>query len=105
MPATAMSSRQLASRRTWSCRRSRKTIGSIVSIYATGAGPADAAGNVPVSVYFDDVPADVLGSVALTQYPGLWQINARVPAGVSGQVPVFVVAGNLASNAVTVAVR
>jgi len=79
--------------------------GSIVQIYATGNGPVDASGNAPVSVFFGDLPADVLASVPLTQYPGLWQINVRVPAGITGEVPLFVVAQNLASNAVTLSVR
>jgi len=79
--------------------------GSIVEIYATGNGPVDASGNAPVSVFFGDLPAAVLASLPLTQYPGLWQINVRVPAGITGEVPLFVVAQNLASNAVTLSVR
>ncbi len=79
--------------------------GSLVSVYATGNGPADSSGSVPVSVFFGDVPAEVVASVPLTQYPGLWQINARVPQGIAGQTPLFVIAQNLASNAVTIAVK
>lgn len=81
-------------------------VGSIVSIYATGAGPVDGSGNAPVSVFFGDYPAEVVASVPLTAYPGLWQINAQVPAlPMMGQIPVFVIAGGLASNAATLAVR
>ncbi|HLK65781.1 MAG TPA: hypothetical protein VKU19_20220 [Bryobacteraceae bacterium] len=81
-------------------------VGSIVSIYATGAGPLDGSGNAPVSVFFGDEPAEVVASVPLSAYPGLWQINARVPAlPLMGQIPVFAIAGGLASNAATVAVR
>jgi uncharacterized protein (TIGR03437 family) len=81
-------------------------VGSIVSIYATGAGPVNGSGNAPVSVFFGDQPAEVVASVPLAEYPGLWQINARVPAlPMMGQIPVFAIAGGLASNAVTVAVR
>lgn len=81
-------------------------VGSIVSIYATGAGPVDGSGNAPVSVFFGDYPAEVVASVPLAAYPGLWQINARVPAlPMMGQIPVFAIAGGLASNAATVAVQ
>jgi uncharacterized protein (TIGR03437 family) len=79
--------------------------GSIVMVYATGNGPADSSGNVPVSVFIGGLPAEVVASVSLAQYPGLWQINARVPQGLTGQVPLFLVTQNLASNAVTVAVH
>ncbi|HTS28849.1 MAG TPA: hypothetical protein VMH81_23425 [Bryobacteraceae bacterium] len=79
--------------------------GSIVSVYATGNGPVDGTGNAPVSVFFGDVPAEVVASIPLSQYPGLWQINTRVPAGLAGQWPLFVIAQSLASNAVTVAIH
>ena len=71
----------------------------MVQIFATGSG----AGASGVQVFFGDIPTQVFysGQVA----PGLWQINAQVPAGVSGLVPVFVAAGGLASNGVAVAVR
>jgi len=73
--------------------------GSVVQIFATGGG----SGSGAAQVFFGDTPAQVLysGQVA----PGLWQIDAQVPQGVSGQVAVFVTAGNLASNGVTVWVR
>lgn len=81
-------------------------VGSIVSIYATGAGPVDGSGNVPVSVFFGDYPAEVVASVPLAAYPGLWQINARVPPlPAMGQIPVFAIAGGTASNAATLQVR
>ncbi|HTP33631.1 MAG TPA: hypothetical protein VMJ75_15740, partial [Candidatus Acidoferrales bacterium] len=81
-------------------------VGSIISIYATGAGSPDGSGNAPVSVFFGDYPAEVLASVPLAQYPGLWQINARVPAlPIMGRIPVFAIAGHLASNAATMTVR
>ena len=68
--------------------------------YATGAGPVDGSGNAPVSVF----PAEVVASVPLAAYPGLWQINTRVPVlPMMGQIPVFAFAGCLASNAATVA--
>jgi uncharacterized protein (TIGR03437 family) len=76
--------------------------GSVVQIFATGFGPLDSSGRAPVQVYFGDVPAEVLFSGPIPQYPGLWQINARAPDAASGQVPVYLIAESLASNAVTV---
>jgi uncharacterized protein (TIGR03437 family) len=75
------------------------TKGSVVQIYATGYGP----GSSQVQVFFADTPAQVMYSGLVG--PGLWQINAQVPDGASGQVPVFIIAGNIASNAVTVWVQ
>ena len=72
--------------------------GSIVQIFATGYAPA-------VQVFFGDLPAQVMFSGASSQYPGLWQINAQVPAVASGQVPIYAVAGSIASNAVTISVQ
>jgi uncharacterized protein (TIGR03437 family) len=71
--------------------------GSVIQIYATGYG-----GPLPVHCFFGDIPAEVLYSGLAG--PGLWQINARVPAGLSGRTTVFLVAAGLASNAVTVVV-
>ena len=73
--------------------------GSIVQIYATGYGP----GSSQVQVFFADTPAQVMYSGLVG--PGLWQINAQVPDGASGQVPVSIIAGNISSNAVTVWVQ
>ena len=79
--------------------------GSIVQIYATGYGPLDSSGQAAVRVFFGGTPADVLFSGPVDQSPGLWQINARLPDGVSGQVPLFVIAGSTASNGVTLSVQ
>jgi uncharacterized protein (TIGR03437 family) len=91
--------------------------GSVIQIYATGQGgtlPAvedgaagPAASQLTPRVYFGDEQAEVLFSGLQPAFPGLWQINVRVPdvAVLSGQTPVFVVAGSSASNPVTVAVN
>ena len=73
--------------------------GSVVQIFATGAAPAGAP-----QVWISGEPAEVQYS-GMTA-PGLWQINAVVPAvSAIGTVPVYVAAGGMASNAVTIQVE
>ena len=74
--------------------------GSVVQIFATGSPALDSSGQAPVQVYVGGVPAQVSFSGPVA--PGLWQINAQAPAGIAGQVPVFLVASGLTSNAVTI---
>ena len=76
--------------------------GSILQIFATGYGPLDSSQQAPVQVYLGYQPANVLYSAPSAQYPGLWQINAQLPGGLSGQLPLYIIAGNIASNGVTV---
>jgi uncharacterized protein (TIGR03437 family) len=78
---------------------------SILQIFATGYGPLDSTGRAAVQVFAGGVPAEIQFSGPIPQFVGLWQINARLPDGVSGQVPVFIVAGDIASNGVTVWVQ
>jgi uncharacterized protein (TIGR03437 family) len=80
----------------------RATKNSILQIFATGYGHLDSSGKAAVQVFAGGVPTEIQFSGPIPQFVGLWQINARLPDGVSGQVPLFVVAGNLASNGVTV---
>jgi len=72
--------------------------GSVVQIFGTGFAQS-------TQVLFGDTPAPVAYSGLVAGVPGLWQINATVPAGIAGQIPVYAVAGNTASNAVTVWVK
>lgn len=73
--------------------------GSVVQIFATGRAPAGAP-----QVWISGEPAEVQYS-GMTA-PGLWQINAVVPAvSAIGTVPVYVAAGGMASNAVTIQVE
>ena len=73
--------------------------GSVVQIFATGYG----AGSDTVRTVLGDTSSPVVYSG--TVFPGLWQINVQVPDGASGQVPVFLIAGGIASNGVTIWVR
>ena len=73
--------------------------GTATQIYATGFGGDD----LPVQVFFGDIPTQVLYSGSTG--PGLWQINAMVPNGLSGRTPVFLISGGLVSKAVTITVQ
>ncbi len=79
-------------------RSNRAPRGSILQIFATGYGPL-------AKVFLGGEAAEVLFSGPISQFPGLWQINARLPDGASGQVPLFVTTENFASNGVTVWVQ
>jgi uncharacterized protein (TIGR03437 family) len=73
---------------------------SIVQIFGTGFAQS-------TQVLFDDTVAQILYSGPAGA--GLWQINAIVPAGTTGQIPIYAIAGdtagNTVSNAVTVWIR
>ncbi len=87
--------------------------GSVVMLYATGAGQTNPGGNngqitsgapyptpvLPVKVFIDNLPADVLyAGAAPGMVQGVIQINARVPAAASsGQVQVVLQVGSYSS--------
>jgi uncharacterized protein (TIGR03437 family) len=78
--------------------------GTVLQIFATGHPPFSAQQQAAVNVWVAERPAQVDYSGPAPGFVGLWQINARVPneASVAGQVPVYLSAGSLVSNAVTV---
>jgi uncharacterized protein (TIGR03437 family) len=78
---------------------------SVLQIFATGYGPLDSSGRAAVQVFAGGLPAEIQFSRPIPQFIGLWQVNARLPDGVSEQVPLFLVAENIASNGVTVWVQ
>ena len=78
--------------------------GSIVSLYATGQGQAVSTVNLKVGAY----TAELLYAGPAPGFPGLMQINARVPGGFlpPGVQPVVLSTGSVASqDGVTIAVR
>ena len=78
--------------------------GSWISLYGTGEGIA----GLPISVRIGGYAADVLYSGAVAGYPGLFQINVRVPAGyvAPGILNVIWMVGDAASQPdVTIAVE
>jgi uncharacterized protein (TIGR03437 family) len=95
--------------------------GSVIQIFATGAGatnptlaPGDAAsfGGNPLVLTVVHPTVNIGGTVAPVQfsgmapgYPGVWQINAQVPPNVTpgNAVPLVVNAGGPSSNTVTIA--
>jgi len=79
--------------------------GAVSPAVATGA----AAGAEPLSWVTATVTATVGGASSKVSFAGLapgfaglWQINVKVPAGMSGAVPVIVSAPGAASNTVTI---
>jgi uncharacterized protein (TIGR03437 family) len=96
--------------------------GSVISIYATGEGQTQPGGidgaiatasNLPhpvqpVQVWIDGIPAEVqYAGGAPGQVAGLFQVNARIPAGAStGDVPIVIQVGQSRSQpAMTISVR
>jgi uncharacterized protein (TIGR03437 family) len=78
--------------------------GSWISLYGTGEGVA----GLPVSVRIGGYAAEVVYSGAVAGYPGLFQINVRVPAGyvAPGILNVVWMVGDAASQPdVTIAVE
>ena len=91
--------------------------GEVIQIFATGQGAVSVnvpAGGVPPSgtlvnataktrAWISVDEAEVLFSGLSPQFPGLWQINLRVPdkSYLTGQVPVFVSIDGVSSNVVS----
>ena len=95
-------------------------VGSIVSLFLTGAGLTDPLIDdgvppglplpqlaLPVTVQVGGATAEVLYAGSVLGLPGLAQVNIRVPAAAaSDAVPVQVtVGGNSRNQAVTIAIR
>ncbi|HYP06348.1 MAG TPA: SBBP repeat-containing protein [Bryobacteraceae bacterium] len=92
--------------------------GSVVSLYATGEGllsPPGAEGRIvtterpvlPVNVLINGIPVTPeFAGGSPGSFVGLLQVNVRIPAGVSGIVPVQLQVGGVQSRTgVTIAVR
>jgi uncharacterized protein (TIGR03437 family) len=75
--------------------------GAVIQIYGTGQG---VNASLPTRVYVGNEQAEVLYSGPQPVFPGLWQINVRLPRGTSlfGRAPVFAAVGGSFSNAVTI---
>jgi uncharacterized protein (TIGR03437 family) len=78
--------------------------GSIVLLFATGGGNSESA----VGVTIGGLPADILYGGPAPGFPGLTQINARVPRGLTqtGALPVTLSIGSVMAQAgVTIAIN
>ena len=69
----------------------------MVAFYGTGQGVA----GLPVSATIGGYAADVLYSGPVVDYPGLWQINVRIPAGylAPGDLSVLITVGSATTQA------
>ncbi len=97
-------------------RSTRAGRGEVIQIYATGCGrtsPAAVDGLAPTTLspavakteaFVANLPAVVQFAGAHPQFPGICQVNIVVPdqAFVTGQIPVFITVGGIASNSVSV---
>ena len=77
--------------------------GSVLVLYGTGQGVAEQ----PVSLRIGSYDSEVLYSGPVADYPGLWQMNARVPSGffVPGSYALTVGVGTATSPPLRVEVR
>ena len=70
-------------------------VGDYLEIYTTGLGITTPDTQVSIG----NVPAAVLAVAALSQYPGLYQINVRVSPGTpTGDQPILVITNGVRSN-------
>jgi uncharacterized protein (TIGR03437 family) len=94
------------------------TPGSYVSFFFTGQGPvsaaiedgdAPAAGSVvsatsPVTATIGGVPVQVQFAGLAPNFPGVAQINLKIPELAPGSYPVVIKVGGISSNTVSIAV-
>lgn len=97
-------------------QNTRAARGEVIQVYATGCGatnPGLTDGVAPTvlspavaktEAFVANLPATVQFAGAHPQFPGICQVNITVPnqAFVTGQVPVFITVGGIASNSVSV---
>lgn len=100
-------------------RNARARRGEVIQVYATGCGrtnPVVTDGSAPTALsptvarteaFVANLPATVQFSGAHPQFPGICQVNIIIPDQpfVTGQTPVFITVGGIASNPVSVWVQ
>jgi sugar lactone lactonase YvrE len=75
--------------------------GELVSLYGTGQGVE----GLPLTMFVGGHPAEILYSGPVDAYPGLWQVNLRLPQDASGDVPIVALVGTAVSHSVTLHVN
>lgn len=80
---------------------STASVGSVISLYGTGQGVHD----LPLAIFVSGYPAEVLYSGPVAAYPGLWQVNVRLPNNATGELPVVALVGTAVSPSVTLHVN
>jgi uncharacterized protein (TIGR03437 family) len=70
------------------------TQASVVSLFGTGLGSP----GLPVTVQIGDQPAEVLYAGPTAAYPGIFQINVRIPASIPVGITTVVVTSGAASS-------
>jgi uncharacterized protein (TIGR03437 family) len=75
--------------------------GEIVSLYGTGQGVSD----LPLAVFVGGYPVEILYSGPVAAYPGLWQVNLRLPQDALEDLPIVALVGTSVSPSVTVHVN
>jgi uncharacterized protein (TIGR03437 family) len=81
-----------------------------VEIYATGLGATQVSNPFTITtqtplIFFGTTPARPMFSGLAPGFPGLYQVNVAVPAGISGTVPVVLSIGKSVSNSVQVTLQ
>jgi hypothetical protein len=84
--------------------------GQFLEIYGTGLGATRGSGDLTVTtqtpkVFFGSTLVQPTFSGLAPGYTGLYQVNAPIPSGLTGAVPVVLSIGPAVSNAVRVAVQ
>jgi uncharacterized protein (TIGR03437 family) len=78
------------------------TRGSVISLFGTGLGSAA----LPVTVRMGEKPAEVLYAGPTAAYPGIFQLNLRVPEGAPvGTTTVVVTSGAASSAAMPIEIK
>jgi uncharacterized protein (TIGR03437 family) len=82
--------------------------GDFIEIYCTGLGPTHSVGGLPATVstptvFIGGVPMAAVYSGAVQGSPGLYQVNARIPPGLTaGTAGIIVSSGSAHSNEVKI---
>ncbi|MEI9812808.1 MAG: hypothetical protein WDO18_09100 [Acidobacteriota bacterium] len=72
--------------------------GSIIELYGTGQGTT----SLPLVVFLGGYPMEIVYSGGVPAYPGLWQVNIRLPDDSDGPLPMVAIVGTAVSASMNV---